>query len=79
MRVRAAAVTSDGDVCGVAAEAGDVLLHPSQGGDDVLQAEVGGFLERSAVLGEGEPPEGTEPVVQGHPHRAAGGGESGGV
>lgn len=56
-------MTGDGDVLRVATEARDVLLHPSERGDDVLQAEVSGIRERAAVLGEREPTERAEPVV----------------
>ncbi|WP_020639662.1 hypothetical protein [Amycolatopsis balhimycina] len=41
-------MAEDGDVAGVAAEVGDVLLDPGEGGDDVLQAEVAGFGEPAA-------------------------------
>lgn len=60
----------------VATESSDVLLHPSERGDDVLQAEVSGVREHATVLGEREPTEGAEPVVQGHPNGAAGRGET---
>lgn len=77
--VCAGAVAGDGDFVRVAAEARDVLLHPLECGDDVLDAEVRGVFECSAVVGEGEPSEGAEPVVEGNADRAAGSGESGRV
>jgi hypothetical protein len=74
--VRPGAVADDGDVLRVAAETGDVLLHPLERGDDVLEAEVGGVRKHAPVLGEREPAERAEPVVQGHPDGAAARGET---
>jgi hypothetical protein len=70
-------VPRDGDIVRVAAEAGNVLSHPPEGGDDVLDGEVRGVFECSAVVGEGEPPEGAESVVQRDTDGTAGRGEPG--
>jgi len=59
---RTGRLTEDGDVGGVAAERGDVLLHPLQGGDLVEQTQVG----VAVAVAEVEEALGTETIVQGH-------------
>jgi AraC-like DNA-binding protein len=65
-------VAGDGDVLRVTAEAGDVLLHPLERGDDVLETEVGGVREHAPVLRKREPAERAEPIVQGNSNGAVG-------
>ena len=64
-------MAEDGNLAGVAAEVGDVLLDPGKRGDDVLQAEVAGLGESAAVLRERERTQCAEPVVDRHAHHAA--------
>lgn len=63
----AGGLAEDGDVAGIAAEAGGVGPHPAQGGLLVGEREVGGAVER----GMPEEPEDPEPVVDRDDHGPA--------
>ena len=62
---RAAGLTVDRDIVGVAAEVRDVVLDPLQRGDTIGDAYVGGFRESAAFIGEIQESEGIEAVIDG--------------
>ena len=65
----ASGLTEDGDEIGIAAEAGDIVAHPLERGDDVEQARAAREREvGSHRIAEIRVAEHIEPMIDGHDH-----------